>query len=132
MKIELDGLDIFGAIVPCQSGITWSNQCGGHACTHPEIEGIFVPLLLSWVPVYDPLENFWEPLPSWHIRQFIEKIPVFEELGVKPDEAFVGHCGEAWVPVVIPTDLPDDAWAYGYTLIALAGKRVILTYENSD
>jgi hypothetical protein len=35
-----------GLIVKCRSGILFSNQTGGTTCSHPEQEGVFLPMAL--------------------------------------------------------------------------------------
>jgi hypothetical protein len=52
--IELWDLDWpMGVIVPCESGVKFTNQTGGTMCAHPVIEGVFIPL----------------PSFLWHIQQ---------------------------------------------------------------
>ena len=41
--LDLYDFDGAGTIIPWPSGVMISNQCGGHCCLHPEIEGVFVP-----------------------------------------------------------------------------------------
>lgn len=40
-------------IYPCSSGIIFEAQAGGGACTHPEVEGVILPIQLQ-----DTIENF--------------------------------------------------------------------------
>src|ERR1043165_5256239 len=42
--IRLEQDDLFGIIIAFSSGVKFSNQVGGYACLHPEIEGVYAPL----------------------------------------------------------------------------------------
>lgn len=42
LSISLD--KPFGVIIPAKTGIIFTNQSGGVACRHPELEGVFIPL----------------------------------------------------------------------------------------
>ena len=42
--IDLACGDYFGIIMPCSTGVIFTNQVGGHSCNHPECEGLFIPL----------------------------------------------------------------------------------------
>lgn len=34
-------------IIACPSGVAYTSQVGDHACLHPELKGVFVPLQAS-------------------------------------------------------------------------------------
>lgn len=130
-RVELWGHHgFFAAIVPCASGVVWTNQCGGTYCAHPEVEGILIPLPLDWLPETNFLENCWEDSPAGHCRdcalEFLRDSSVhMAEL----DTEYTDRWGEAWVPVRFPecTDRAPHP-----VIELLAGKRAILTYCNSD
>jgi hypothetical protein len=44
--VELWGMaeGMCGLIVPCPSGIVYSNQTGGRFCRHPHLEGVYLPV----------------------------------------------------------------------------------------
>jgi|GEM_PF-2000006 hypothetical protein len=42
--LTLNGLDGIGLIIPCQSGVIISHQCGGLACCEYKIEGVYLPI----------------------------------------------------------------------------------------
>jgi hypothetical protein len=51
---QLTGL---GLIIAHPSGVIYSNQTGGYACDHRELEGVFVPLTDPDVDQYAPLDE---------------------------------------------------------------------------
>jgi hypothetical protein len=138
-----------GLIIEWRSGILYSNQTGGTACLHPEVEGVFVPLrndcerdserLLS--PEKDLLEYFEGPkhrgtgairgldtddadfitsiFARWHIH----------ELAV--DRTRLRDSHEAWVHVVVDGELGggDGLPLKGFPRDSRKG---ILTWSNSD
>ena len=34
-----------GLIIPFESGVVYSNQTGGYGCLHPEVQGVYIPLV---------------------------------------------------------------------------------------
>jgi len=138
-----------GLLIEWPSGILYSNQTGGTACLHPEVEGLFVPLrndcerdgdrLLS--PENDLLEYFEGPkhrgtgaihgldaddaefitsvLAKWHLHQ------------IAVDHTRLSDSHEAWVHVVIDgeADRGDGLPLRGFPPHRLKG---ILTWSNSD
>ena len=128
VDLDLDHWDTeqMGIVIECKTGIRWTNQAGGTACAHPEVEGIFLPL-----PTY--AEASLEILRDrWHVEtEHVAKFLAAEELDdVLEPSAGVG--GEAWVPVRIKaqvTDLPPE-WARN--LLPFAGSLGFLVYLNSD
>jgi hypothetical protein len=129
-KIELFPFDSdeVGIVIVCNSGIVWTNQSGGTTCADPEVEGIFVPLFSSLRE-----ETLITLTDRWHaetkyVKQFLEA----EELNdvLEPaDKTVIG--GEAWVPVLIRTNL-DDVPCWAENLKPFAGSSGFLVYQNSD
>src|ERR1035437_5406748 len=62
--------NFFGMFVPKKNGVYWSNQVGGHACLHPVVEGLYVPLPTHWLPDVSEMENIWY---SKHDKKLIQK-----------------------------------------------------------
>lgn len=129
-KVELwmfDHESFFGMIVPCHTGIIWTNQCGGTSCTHPEQEGIFVPLPGFWIPDLEDLTDLWstashtEQISVW-LNASEELSQAFEALDHNPLAAL----GEAWVPVRVVNKGNETI------LAPFVNDIVILTYANSD
>lgn len=129
--------DFFGIIMPCMSGVRWANQAGGTLCSHPAIEGVYVPLpMLSIEDADDPLRDFVLPYNEERVREFlaaydlggsfepvkdIEAIPpCFTPSGSEPIRLM-----EAWVPVLINKNPPEE-------LRPFAGQWGVLVYTNSD
>lgn len=132
--IELSAFRGIGLIIPCSSGVTVTNQAAGHACEHPSIEGVFVPLTDPAVDQQVMLEKFFAG-PPWngHCDDYIdeESADVIDEIlgrgkwtrGLKVDRDRLAHGYEAWVWVT----LARNAWFEGF------GSDVgILTWQNSD
>lgn len=126
----LEGGHFLGLIVPCSSGVEWTNQVGGVSCQHPKVEGIYIPLPVHWEPYPDPLLDWYGNYKPYRVEEFLEAAPEllkrFAVLESYPDnECF----GEAWVPVTIQVS-PEDA--YGPLLTPFFGRAGIITYTNSD
>jgi hypothetical protein len=135
MKIELwDTIEsgLLGIIVPMKTGVTWSNQAGGFACCHPELEGIYIPLR-TWDdtkidPFYDTWGQPYSPAPvralllNFGLDQWLEPIPSSEH---KTN-------GEAWVWAKIKEIPTDDNWLLPEILRPLSGTPCVITYPNSD
>lgn len=124
-------------IIPCQTGIVWSNQVGGTACGHPEMEGILLPLsghheVVDRLPsgrlimenqcheVYDA-GVVSALLSSMRLDDLLEPLPVDKQTGE------FAKMSEAWVPVRI-----RDEKFYDVHLVPFVGRVCILTYPNSD
>jgi hypothetical protein len=114
-----------GLIVSSPTGVVYTNQCGGTCCSHPELEGFYVPLSTNEPESPDPLYDMWGDY-EWHesdATQFLRDNDLFEYF--KLDDTYEGNIGEAWVPVII---LKNDNSA----LQDLEGMHGVITYQNSD
>lgn len=129
--IELWNLDCFtGLIVPAKTGIFYTNQCGGTACTHPEIEGFYVPIQ-QCSPDDDPLLDIWvKRYEPDVVARFIAECFYPLDTHVAPLEEYIGQWGEAWVPVKVIRSMLGPQHAP--ELEALIGRTAIITYQNSD
>lgn len=137
LRIELwdvveDGL--LGVIVPMKTGVTWSNQTGGTFCCHPELEGIYIPLLpwcepqnISTDPFYDTWNQPYDPVP---VQTFLSNFRLDRWLEpMQPPEHEAN--GEAWIWARVKT-ITDDEWLLPEILRPLAGMPCVVTYPNSD
>lgn len=136
-KIELYNSACFGLIIPCNSGVVYSNQTGGTSTLYPEVEGVYVPL-------HDGMENQKDELrtyfvgPKWrghcddgideetasYIDTVLQKTFVTRTLKVDREKMKGSH--EAWVWVNIINTENGDIFTGFDTADA------VLTWENSD
>lgn len=128
--------------VPDEDALMVTNQVGGTACGHPEVRGMVVKLPATWAPKdpdRDPLRDRYQNLYSSDlVNAFLDACSlanIFEPLAAEDvpntDEPIDGNkyrmcLAEAWVPVRVKYEQP---FAF---LKPLEGKRMILTYQNSD
>ena len=138
-----------GLIIEWPSGILYSNQTGGTACLHPEVEGVFIPLrndcerdgdrLLS--PENELLEYFEGPkhrgtgairgLDTDDAELITSVLAKWQLHQLAVDRTRLGDSHEAWVYVVIEGELAggDGLPLRGFPAHPLKG---ILTWSNSD
>ena len=143
--VSLTDLDNFiGVIVPCKSGIWYTNQMGGSACGDPCIEGVFIPLNGNWFNFTylkkDPLEGHCETLKDRdridlflsRTKEFLKRFPCLEDVLRCPTEKEIKGVfgGEAWVPLIVQTS--KNVPLVPECLKDFEGKMVYLTYPNSD
>lgn len=128
--VELWNVDSSGVIVEMPTGVRWSNQTGGTACHHPEVEGVFVPMP-SVQPQFDPLIDEWgvaydpDRVLAWLMEADLDD--VFEPRAEPPSD--VEELQEAWIPVRIRSFIPEGR---AIQLATFLGKNAIITYPNSD
>lgn len=156
--IRIDLLDAFsdafsgsgcGLIVPMQSGVIWSNQTGGTCCSHPELEGIFIPL--PWELTTGLLDDFDSSeirgaFPHDRIAHFLKEeglvpylVPVHSWADVPKTTRYYGEspdliavADEAWAPVRVG-HVPNEDGMYQVSMLEnLVGQVAILTWTNSD
>jgi hypothetical protein len=131
LKVELCEDIGIGVIIPMKTNLVFSNQTGGNACLHPEIEGIYIPLI-SWKEgLKDPFFNVWATkYDKKLVETFLKEFGLFETL-----EPFspppLEEDTEAWVWAKIRKNinkLPEANWS----LRPFAGLPCVVTYPNSD
>lgn len=129
--IHLHEFDGVALIVKTPSGVRYTNQAGGYACSHPELEGVLVPVPLKvGRPEVDALQQHFHG--SWHALQpndadVIDGVLWRYDLGfLSVDRDLLDQSYEAWVHVRIDPagarelfDAPD--W-----------RSAVLTWQNSD
>lgn len=128
--VELWESEAYGAIVPCSSGVRWTNQTGGAHCAHPEAEGVFVPLAEIDISAGSAIAlDQWDRAYSKDlVTQWLADQPA-EDLFTAAD-SFDGPFGEAWLPVIVRDDVEEMRMPVA--LRPFIGRLVILTYPNSD
>lgn len=136
--IELDDADPqdLGLIIEMPSGQAYSNQCGGYACHHPELEGVYISL----GPTPESFENhFVGENSKWKghcydgidddTARFLETELKSQPLGridcVTVDRDRLRECEEGWVWVKITENSHPLLRPYG-------GMSGVLTWQNSD
>jgi hypothetical protein len=130
--IELDEMTGLGLVIACPSRVAYTNQVGGYACRHPEIEGVFVPLSGN---VSEKLYAFFTG-PKWNGRcydsideetaSFIDSIlrELCLDSSLCVDREKLEESCEAWIWVKI--SMNSLLWP------GLNEGEGILTWENSD
>lgn len=128
LLVELYNLcSVMGAIIEYPSNIVWSNQTGGTCCSHPKVEGIYIPIRMGDPPDADILLDLgyreYDPelVTEWLANNALDHW--FETR----DHYDGGFFGEAWVPVKLLDKLPYDPHFKPF-----AGMNAVITYENSD
>ena len=132
--ISLGNLGVSGLIIEHPTGAIYTNQAGGHACLHPEMEGAFVPFE---IPDEIQCYFFGEKWNCWCYECIDAETADFMD-GILASSDFIGKIRvdrdrledscEAWVFVTFPADLhPDDLPYSGFP----SGLGV-LTWGNSD
>ncbi|MCB1277693.1 DUF6210 family protein [Prosthecobacter sp.] len=131
--IDLWDNDLPGLIIACKSGVTYTNQVGGYACRHPEIEGVFVPLPGSMSEKLDA--HFTGPKWCGHCYDAIDDETAstvdeilaelaFVSTTVRVDRKKLADSCEAWIWVTISSN--------GYLWPGLSEENGVLTWGNSD
>jgi hypothetical protein len=134
-----DSDQLFGIVVEVPTGVVFTNQIGGTACSHPEVEGVFLPFPFIFDSVFDGSQDSIDPcfdilgLSKEQVTRFLRAAPdtfetYFDPEG-DPTRLHVG--GEAWVPVRIKNEIPE----YGplsLLLKSFVGMKGWITYSNSD
>ena len=137
--LDPDGTQEIGlvVIVEAQTGVTYEQQCGGHANEQRTIEGFLIPVgsLSDARKIYDwfwatfkgncypsPGRSLWTPDTISQLQLLVGQIPCWHSIRNGQDERHylklntesMDECVEAWIPVFTP---------YG---------NGILTLNNSD
>jgi hypothetical protein len=142
-RIELWDMygDFVAVIVPEKTGVIWSNQTAGIACQHPEMEGYLIPLPWQFMQGAekkgkDPIEDHgfgvrgdvYDPEKVQTFLDWSGLAVYFEPLTMDAAKAFGEPFHEAWVPAMVVRETGD----LPVHLEHLAGRAVVLTYNNSD
>jgi len=137
MNVTLHTFPDLGVIVKAPTGVIYSNQAGGYACLHPEVEGFFVPLRTpfgmrelhalqgifpSGFDTDDGIDNETAEKLDWLLtRQGLRCIRV--------DRSKLTESWEAWVHVTITGELD-----YKMPLESTMPEKLeaVLIWPNSD
>ena len=138
MKIELLDMhsEFLGLIIPYNTGVTYTNQVGGTAIMHPEVEGFYIPLPHCWltedhrgtVQGFVRTNNTSSDPEELHdlVRKFLSADGGTLKTWFSVPKITLEMVAEAWVPVVIVEDRN-----FPFT-VPIAGLLGYLTWNNSD
>ena len=126
----------FLLIVKHPTGVLYSNQTGGSACDHPQVEGFVLPLDGGRVAgvVIEELGGLWRDIYdcTYPYEDLVEATnPLLDKLcrGMKLDLSGKNSMQEAWLHVLFPLPQPLRSKGEGSILETVAG---VLTWTNSD
>lgn len=136
-RVQLWNLCGAALIVPCKSGVIYTNQANGVLCAQPECEGILIPLaeqrlvegagsLLEQQLCSLFSGSSWDELNEIVAQDINRILARFEETrGITVDHTQIAQSYEAWVHVI--------ALEHQYSPYSGFGEiKGILTWSNSD
>lgn len=98
-------LDYIGAgvILSAPSRVCYSNQVGGMACSHPEYEGVFIPLPHVELPdgCHDGSNGCWGMSVSEEFADKCDSAFRKSKLPLSVDRKRLSESTECWIPVVV-------------------------------
>ena len=123
-------------IVPCQTGVRYRNQTGGHSCYQMELEGYLVPIAGDRIEFVERLTAHFTG-PKWggwcshriddetadEIDRLLAELACRDEIIVDRDK--LAECCESWIHVRIQGQLLSLVENQETT-------TAILTWPNSD
>ena len=129
-----------GIVVLYPSGVYYSNQTGGHACLHPLVEGVFIPIRADELDLEKELaEHFtgskWQ---GWCCDGIDEETAIFIDgllaqchltRGTRVDRNRLRDSHEAWVYVEYRNPAEAD---WRSEISGFGAREAVLTWENSD
>ncbi len=139
--IDLYGVDL-GVIVALPTGVVYSNQADGVACTHPQQEGAYVPLVTHFrdtpprhdqalVAYFDQRpgnRGHLEPAEADELDDILARIQ--DPFAMTIDRSRLEDSVEAWIHVVLT--LPTAPPHYSRPLVLPYPCSGVLVWENSD
>jgi hypothetical protein len=127
--IELDNIEDIGAIIPMKTGVRWTNQVGGNSCLHPELEGVYIPIIKFDETANDPLYNVWDmDYDAKIVGKFLLTFGISSVF--EPITNFPEKLQEAWIWVQVRSDCDCSGIQIGF--YPFAGMPCVITYRNSD
>ena len=113
------------------TGVVYTNQVGGNACAHPEVEGYCVPSLPSIVEAPEWMRNWYGEVGEGsgitykRVQDWLDR-DVFFVPTVSLDKERWTQSGEAWIWVKVRPQLTSS------TDFSLGELRAVLTWPNTD
>lgn len=112
-----------GFIIPCESGVIYTNQTNGLMCSQSELKGVYFPL-----PVPDKFSGFSADfVPSDEIYSFLDMVfglDIRYGRATSKDYFKVETNEEAWIKLKV-IKWPDNIGGFDSDF-------VIMTWQNSD
>ena len=134
-RVTLWNVEGVVAIVLERSGVIYTNQTCGHACAHPEAEGVLVPFnddpsldepeQALWCRLGEILENAHYLTPALADRVDAALASRPDTRCARVDRSRLADSHEAWVYVDITPDPSGLLQGFGEV-------KAILTWPNSD
>lgn len=136
-RVDLYSLTQAAIIIPCSSGVLYTQQCGGTECLRRQMEGVIAPINYEFLPEnhldsleYRLMSLFPEGNPGAIEREMIERIQrMLDESpftrGININHGRLVDSVESWLYVKITSDL--DGMLHGFS-----EAEAVLTWPNSD
>lgn len=141
--VNLWELNSVGVIIPYNSNILYSNQVGGHANYHPQLEGVFIPLSSAEdgpCPLSEELYYYFtgDKWKGWcsekideetadALDEFFRKYKRFKDYNIRVDREKLDASVESWIHVKF--DIPQNRFPL---FTGIRTKEAVLTWPNSD
>jgi hypothetical protein len=133
MIVELDDFPDLGLIIKAPTGVRYSNQSGGLACEHPEIEGFLVPLRTragrsEITTLAGMFRGAWHRLDDGRADALDSALRRHGISSIRVDRSMLSESREAWVHVIV------SALENGFVPLAGAPAEAkgVLVWPNSD
>jgi hypothetical protein len=136
--LDLLWFDGLGLIIEHPSGVRYTNQTGGYACHHPEVEGAFIPIPDHRSEQAYVLKKFFTgpKCKGWcydgideETARFVDKVlgQSRHTQSLQVNRAKLAESQEAWIHVTVRSDQePSELWSGFENAVG------IITWENSD
>ncbi len=133
LKVVLHDFPDLGLIVKAATNVIYTNQTGGFACWHPEVEGFLVPLRthlgMRELDALRSLSDCDDGLDSETADQVESMLARLGFNGIHVDRSRLAESCESWIHVTLSGDLGHK--------VPLEGTRpqrleAVLTWPNSD
>lgn len=126
--VELLGVrNFYGVIIESPTGVIYTNQCGGTACTHPEAEGFLV--LLDY---FDDEEAYKILADRWCGGEWGSPLPPEGELTELATLVEVCRICYNEIDLALDYDRMDKMWGEAWVPVVCEYGKGWLTWENSD
>jgi len=134
LKVVLHDFPDLGLIVKAATNVIYTNQTGGFACWHPEVEGFLVPLrthlgLRGLNALQSACIGCDDGLNSETADALESMLARLGFKGIRVDRSKLAESWESWIHVILSGELGFD--------VPLEGPRperleAVLTWPNSD